>query len=476
MHEKTHRAIFTCNECGCVNLQVNKTYAQKHYHMHQGTKYPCPHCPAVYDHQTSYCNHVRMQHPAALDACDQCGETFAGRRGLVMHKARAHGTKYKPNGNLKCTGCDVTFLNAEALQRHEELGAGVPHAALWPCAACGESCGSETALKKHAAEHQTDRHRCDECNKTFLNSKSFELHVQRKHMNKRASVAPFQQRQLSTGPKTPALYVCEICGKTLKNGTQMQYHRNVHLAVKPFQCQLCPKAYASKLGLNQHILVHTGERPFKCDQCPLAFRFKSNLVKHVRHVSMGGGGCFPSGDMPWSPQACPPPSKALQIHLQQPKLVTCVACDKVMCAASLALHVRTVHQNQKLPRNVIARARWILALGRRAGTLDRCALVCRRHFEECMLRRGGRAVGLIKNAVPTLFMPPKRPIQPALSSEDTDNEEGLLDSEPENQSEDERRRATCTSRLNHIQTGARAQRGERRALGKPVRPCIVHRT
>ncbi|KAI8431659.1 hypothetical protein MSG28_016138 [Choristoneura fumiferana] len=120
--------------------------------MHQGTKYPCPHCPAVYDHQTSYCNHVRMQHPAALDACDQCGETFAGRRGL----------KYKPNGNLKCTGCDVTFLNAEALQRHEELGAGVPHAALWPCAACGESCGSETALKKHAAEHQTDRHRCDE--------------------------------------------------------------------------------------------------------------------------------------------------------------------------------------------------------------------------------------------------------------------------------------------------------------------------
>ncbi|XP_073966151.1 uncharacterized protein [Choristoneura fumiferana] len=91
----------------------------------------------------------------------------------------------------------------------------------------------------------------------------------------------------------------------------------------------------------------------------------------------------------------------------------------------------------RLPRNVIARARWILALGRRAGTLDRCALVCRRHFEECMLRRGGRAVGLIKNAVPTLFMPPKRPIQPALSSEDTDNEEGLLDSEPENQSEDE---------------------------------------
>ncbi|XP_073966405.1 uncharacterized protein isoform X2 [Choristoneura fumiferana] len=319
MHEKTHRAIFTCNECGCVNRF--RTYAQKHYHMHQGTKYPCPHCPAVYDHQTSYCNHVRMQHPAALDACDQCGETFAGRRGLVMHKARAHGTKYKPNGNLKCTGCDVTFLNAEALQRHEELGAGVPHAALWPCAACGESCGSETALKKHAAEHQTDRHRCDECNKTFLNSKSFELHVQRKHMNKRASVAPFQQRQLSTGPKTPALYVCEICGKTLKNGTQMQYHRNVHLAVKPFQCQLCPKAYASKLGLNQHILVHTGERPFKCDQCPLAFRFKSNLVKHVRHI-----------------------------HLQQPKLVTCVACDKVMCAASLALHVRTVHQNLRYER------------------------------------------------------------------------------------------------------------------------------
>ncbi|KAI8441633.1 hypothetical protein MSG28_015195 [Choristoneura fumiferana] len=159
-HRQSHRAVYTCNECGYASRF--RTYVKNHWLMHKGTTYTCPYCQIVYNHQTSYYNHIRIQHPGENEACDECGETFAAGRGMNLHKALAHRMSDKSNAKHKCKDCDVKFLNAEALQRHEELGAGVPHAALWPCAACGDSCGSDTALKAHAAEQHTDRHHCDE--------------------------------------------------------------------------------------------------------------------------------------------------------------------------------------------------------------------------------------------------------------------------------------------------------------------------
>ncbi|XP_073966484.1 zinc finger Y-chromosomal protein-like [Choristoneura fumiferana] len=254
-HRQSHRAVYTCNECGYASRF--RTYVKNHWLMHKGTTYTCPYCQIVYNHQTSYYNHIRIQHPGENEACYECGETFAAGRGMNLHKALAHRTSDKSNAKHKCKDCGVKFLNAEALQRHEELGAGVPHAALWPCAACGDSCGSDTALKAHAAEQHTDRHHCDECNKTFLNSESFELHVQRKHMNKRAVEGPFRPR-VGVGRRQPCVYVCEICGKVFKNSTLLQYHMNGHLAVKPFQCKQCPKTFPRQGALNLHMRVHTG--------------------------------------------------------------------------------------------------------------------------------------------------------------------------------------------------------------------------
>ncbi|XP_073966407.1 uncharacterized protein isoform X2 [Choristoneura fumiferana] len=316
-HQDCHRATFTCNECG--NVSRNRSHAKDHCLMHKGTTYTCPYCQIVYNHQTSYYNHIRVQHPGENEACDECGETFAAGRGMMLHKALTHKQNVKPNVDTKCKDCDVKFSSGEALQRHLELsaGAGVPHAALWPCAACGDSCGSDTALKHHTAEqHPPEQRYCQECNKTFSNAASFALHVDRKHRNQRAVEAPFRPRP---GIGRVRSTVCEICGKVYQNLTMLQYHMNGHLSVKPFQCPHCPKAFTHQSNHRLHMRVHTGERPYQCEQCPLAFSRRGNFTKHMKNV-----------------------------HLRVQ--VKCDTCGKMVGAGSLASHVRAVHLRQPYVR------------------------------------------------------------------------------------------------------------------------------
>ncbi|XP_073966445.1 uncharacterized protein isoform X2 [Choristoneura fumiferana] len=161
-HRDTHRLSFACRDCGFISR--DKSNAKLHSLVHSGKTYTCQHCGQTYKHRTSYLTHVRERHPARNVACPQCGETFLSENGVRQHRAKAHGSvsDSKPKSDIKCPVCDATFLSREALVKHT-AGAGVPHAALWPCAACGDSCGSDTALKHHTAEkHSPEQQYCDE--------------------------------------------------------------------------------------------------------------------------------------------------------------------------------------------------------------------------------------------------------------------------------------------------------------------------
>ncbi|XP_061727285.1 zinc finger protein 652-B-like [Cydia pomonella] len=87
-HQDVHRLKFLCNECDFVSR--TRCQAMSHHDMHAGKKFECQHCLKVFAKMTTYLSHIRVLHPAQCAACDVCGDTFVGEKGLRAHKKRAH--------------------------------------------------------------------------------------------------------------------------------------------------------------------------------------------------------------------------------------------------------------------------------------------------------------------------------------------------------------------------------------------------
>lgn len=94
-------------------------------------------------------------------------------------------------------------------------------------------------------------------------------------------------------------YVCDICGKSFRQCTDLKGHQRTHSGDKPILCTICGKLMSTTgiiknvininhfdlliLGqLTVHIRSHTGERPFGCSFCSKAFTTRTMLAKHKR--------------------------------------------------------------------------------------------------------------------------------------------------------------------------------------------------
>ncbi|XP_061727303.1 zinc finger protein 354A-like isoform X2 [Cydia pomonella] len=286
----------------------------------------------------TYLSHIRVLHPAQCAACDVCGDTFVGEKGLRAHKKRAHA---KPQ-QFKCTTCLANFYSITALNRHTDTAA--EHGDLRPCEQCGENCASEDALREHVKDtHPKETHRCEECDMTFPDATAFDVHNRRKHLGERPITARGQLAAYSkkyyarrrdalrsdpasaSAPASRApgkLFVCEQCGRVMKNAYLLRQHQQQHQEVRTFACNLCPKSFAVKTTLELHLRTHTGEKPFQCPECPLAFTIKWNLNRHQKTA-----------------------------HEGIRENVPCTICGRVLSTKSaLALHVSTVHHGQPAPK------------------------------------------------------------------------------------------------------------------------------
>ena len=118
---------------------------------------------------------------------------------------------------------------------------------------------------KHAKEvHEKEIKVCENCNKTFKNAKSLQLHNANKH------------------------FTCEICNETFKNTDSLLNHGNeIHGAkIKYIRIKYknCDKNFKSYTGMFLHNkTVHEGIR-HKCDFCDRVFTQNETLYSHIENI------------------------------------------------------------------------------------------------------------------------------------------------------------------------------------------------
>lgn len=121
-------------------------------------------------------------------------------------------------------------------------------------------------MRKHTNERP---YICDVCGLTFRQSTDLKRHT--------------------TTHSTEKPVECTICGKRMSTNAQFTVHLRSHTGEKPYSCKVCSKSFGTKTVLVKHERIHTGERPYVCNVCGKAFTQNSTLKTHLNVHKNGFG-------------------------------------------------------------------------------------------------------------------------------------------------------------------------------------------
>lgn len=106
------------------------------------------------------------------------------------------------------------------------------------------------------------QHKCNLCDKTFVDDNRLMIHMKR-HTDKK-----------------PTSFECTICFKTFSQQGNLKTHYRIHTNEKPYTCDLCTKDFRQLSGLKAHQRTHLDFRPYKCNTCTMEFHQSSALRAH----------------------------------------------------------------------------------------------------------------------------------------------------------------------------------------------------
>nr|XP_019559773.2 transcription factor IIIA-like [Aedes albopictus] len=231
----------------------------------------CTECGLVFRKQDDFDRH-RFFHTGVREyRCMEpgCAKEYTNRAHLNRHIRSNHRTKApESTSNLircKHPSCSKTFSSDQNMRRHYDLKHILGKS--WTCDECGERFWRKLQLKQHSFRHTGQYpHRCDHCDKGFMNLKSLRHHR-----------------------TTHAIHRCDSCPSEFTRWTDLVAHRKLQ-HVTMYQCDICQGKFRSKKNLKAHILVHqkikegTEQEVFQCpyEGCPKFYDYERNLMAHVR--------------------------------------------------------------------------------------------------------------------------------------------------------------------------------------------------
>uniref|UniRef100_A0A1Q3EZY3 Putative transcription factor iiia n=1 Tax=Culex tarsalis TaxID=7177 RepID=A0A1Q3EZY3_CULTA len=236
------------------------------------TSFQCDQCQLTFRKRDHFDRH-RFTHTGVKEyRCPEegCGKEYTNRTHLNRHIRSNHTEKpVQPVNVFRCkhATCGKAFGTEQNMRRHYEVKHVLGKS--WSCGECGERFWRKLQLKQHSVKHTGSYpHKCDICEKGFINLKSLRNHR-----------------------TTHALHRCDSCPAEFTRWTDLVAHRKLQHATL-YRCDVCQAKFPSKKNLKAHAKVHNGDddrEVFQCpwEGCPKFYDYERNLMAHIRSKHEG---------------------------------------------------------------------------------------------------------------------------------------------------------------------------------------------
>ena len=207
----------------------------------------------------------------------------------------------KTNDFVKCEDCCTVFKSILDCDSHLCVPKGQRPVVL----TVGEKPAADAAV-----QDLPRRHKCDQCDKMYLNRGSLRRHVRDEHENEH------EHGKIRSKIRGSDSNLCLICNTQFDQSYLLKLHmkkaHNVatdqlpgYTKARPqLKCPHCEKVYYRKESVRRHIKdAHSEDKQksshetskgvFPCDQCDKIYDLKGKLRRHVRivHEAAGSGYC-----------------------------------------------------------------------------------------------------------------------------------------------------------------------------------------
>ena len=255
----------------------------------------CNTCGKVFCNQYELKRHSNVHTGDHVIKCDICDMMFSRVSSLNRHRAARHSDDTMKD--IECKICNKRFTRHWTLNNHMNLHTG---SGQYLCSVCGDSYVWKRQLIQHMADthcNDPERYSCHYCERSYNTQPRLLSHMSASHPEYR-SVA--RQSRVMKQHKAHKRWYSEKLYKTVKSENKSSASRqtpkedliaeqkpSAHKWTnndKKYMCAICNRMFRRGTDLKTHMKVHSGDSVF-CTICNKYFTRTRELKRHMKSAS-----------------------------------------------------------------------------------------------------------------------------------------------------------------------------------------------
>ena len=248
----------------------------KPYVLQSDGKYHCTFCDYTNANKSTFTQHVSRKHTRyGQHKCEVCGHVCFNSSHLEDHMM----SKHQDDKPFMCDKCDFKTITLQRLNLHMKKHEDRPKEV---CYVCGKSFRSHKSLKDHIALHHSEDSQkgavCELCGKTVKQG-SMKAHLLKHSRNQVCTICEkaliggytllinhlAKDHQVYCHEKD--LFVCHICKQKCHTSNELNDHLGKNHAVRSnVNCEKCEHRFATKTLLSIHMIDCHGINPIKATE------------------------------------------------------------------------------------------------------------------------------------------------------------------------------------------------------------------